>query len=161
MTEMPQVEQSSCNAKGETQCSDEMLNQIHRASVRSTFTNCFGISTDYPRREQLSWTGDAAYCIAFAIIHPRIQHSVTTQAPRAAAKAVRGACKTDYLNEGKSLSKNGSPVAFLIKKADYDYSLFFFINCIKGKVLIDYYKTNVPACQYRIVYRTELLRQIG
>lgn len=45
---------------GDFQCSDEMLNQIHRASVRSTLTNCFGIPTDCPQREQLGWTGDAA-----------------------------------------------------------------------------------------------------
>ena len=37
------------------------------------------------------------------------------------------------LNERKSLSKNGSPVTFLIEKSDYDYSLFFFIYRIKGK----------------------------
>ena len=65
------------------------------------------------------------------------------------------------LNEGKSLSKNGSPVTFLIEKSDYDYSLLFFINRIKGKVIIDYHKTNAPACQYRIIYQTELLWQVG
>lgn len=92
MTEMPQVEQSSCNAKGETQCSDEMLNQIHRASVRSTFTNCFGISTDYPRREQLSWTGDAAISAEQSII-PR--HVRTERYP--------GGCKqTGSADRGRS-----------------------------------------------------------
>ena len=50
--------------------------------------------------------------------------------------------KTDSLNEGKSLLKNGSPVTFLIEKTNDDYSLFFFINRIKGKVIIDYHKTN-------------------
>ena len=35
--------------------------------------------------------------------------------------------KTDFLNEGKSLSKNGSPVTFLIEKTDDDYSLFSFV----------------------------------
>ena len=56
---------------------------------------------------------------------------------------IKGTCiKTDSLNEGKSLSKNGSPVTFLIEKSDYDYSLLFFINRIKGKVIIDYHKTN-------------------
>ena len=44
--------------------------------------------------------------------------------------------KTDSLNEGKSLLKNGSPVTFLTEKTDDDYSLFFFINRIKGKVII-------------------------
>ena len=82
----------------------------------------------------------------------------------AAYKAMhyKGTCiKTDSLNEGKSLSKNGSPVTFLIEKSDYDYSLLFFINRIKGKVIIDYHKTNAPACQYRIIYQTELLWQVG
>ena len=74
----------------------------------------------------------------------------------------KGTCiKTDSLNEGKSLSKNGSPVTFLIEKSDYVYSLLFFINRIKGKVIIDYYKTNAPACQYRIIYQTKLLWQVG
>ena len=76
--------------------------------------------------------------------------------------ALKGTCiKTDSLNEGKSLSKNGSPVTFLIEKSDYDYSLLFFINRIKGKVIIDYHKTNAPACQYRIIYQTKLLWQVG
>ena len=42
----------------------------------------------------------------------------------------------------------------------YDYSLLFFINRIKGKVIIDYRKTNAPACQYRIIYQTKLLWQV-
>ena len=55
----------------------------------------------------------------------------------------KGTCiKTGSLNEGKSLSKNGSPVTFLIEKTNDDYSLFFFIKRIKGKVIIDYHKTN-------------------
>ena len=39
--------------------------------------------------------------------------------------------KTDSLNEGKSLSKNGSPVTFLIEKSDYDYSLLFLHQSYK------------------------------
>ena len=75
---------------------------------------------------------------------------------------IKGTCiKTDSLNEGKSLSKNGSPVAFLIEKTDYEYSLLFFINRIKGKIMIDYYKTNPPACQYWIIYQMEFLWQVG
>lgn len=74
----------------------------------------------------------------------------------------KGTCiKTGSLNEGKSLSKNGSPVTFLIEKSDYDYSLLFFINYIKGKIIIDYHKTNAPACKNRIIYQTELLWQVG
>lgn len=44
---------------GEFRCDDEMLNKIHRASVRSTLTNYVGIPTDCPHREQNGWTGDA------------------------------------------------------------------------------------------------------
>ena len=73
----------------------------------------------------------------------------------------RNLYKTDSLNEGKSLPKNGSPVTFLIEKTDYDYRLLFFINRIKGKVIIDYHKTNAPACKYRIIYQTKLLWQVG
>ena len=59
---------------------------------------------------------------------------------------IKGTCiKTDSLNEGKSLSKNGSPVTFLIEKTDDDYSLFFFINRIKGKVIIDYSQNECPS----------------
>lgn len=75
-------------------------------------------------------------------------------------KLKRNLYKTDSLNEGKSLSKNGSPVTFLIEKTDDDYSLFFFINRIKGKVIIDYHKTNAIACQYRIIYQSKDIRKI-
>ena len=75
---------------------------------------------------------------------------------------IKGTCiKTDSLNEGKSLSNNGSPVTFLIEKTDDDYSLFSFVNRIKDKVIIDYHKTNAPVCQYRIIYKTELLWQVS
>lgn len=46
---------------GSFECSDEMLNKIHEASVRSTLTNFVSIPTDCPHREQNGWTGDA-YC---------------------------------------------------------------------------------------------------
>lgn len=39
--------------------SDEMLNKIHEASLRSTLSNFVGIPTDCPHREQNGWTGDA------------------------------------------------------------------------------------------------------
>ena len=68
--------------------------------------------------------------------------------------------KTDSLNKWKTLSKNGSPVTFLIEKTDDDYSLFFFINRIKGKVIIDYHKTKAIACQYRIIYQSKDIRKI-
>lgn len=60
------------------------------------------------------------------------------------SKKVKESAKTDSLNQGKSLPKNGTPVAFLVEKTDYSNSLLFFINSIKGKVIIDYYKTNFP-----------------
>lgn len=41
--------------------SDEMLNKIHEASVRSTLSNFVGIPTDCPHREQNGWTGDALF----------------------------------------------------------------------------------------------------
>ena len=56
----------------------------------------------------------------------------------------KDSAKTDSLNQGKSLSKNGTPVTFLIEKTDYNSGLLFFINSIKGKVIIDDYKTNFP-----------------
>lgn len=40
-------------------CSDEMLNKIHSASVRTTLSNFVGLPTDCPQREQNAWTGDA------------------------------------------------------------------------------------------------------
>lgn len=43
---------------GEFSCSDDMLNQIHRAARQSTLTNLHGIFTDCPQREQNGWTGD-------------------------------------------------------------------------------------------------------
>ena len=61
-------------------------------------------------------------------------------------KKVKESAKTDSLNYGKSLSKNRTPVTFLIEKTDYYNGLLFFINSIKGKVIVDYYKTNFPTC---------------
>lgn len=43
---------------GSFECSDEMLNKIHAASVRATLTNYMGMPTDCPHREQNGWTGD-------------------------------------------------------------------------------------------------------
>ena len=37
---------------GSVSCSDDMLNQIHRAARQSTLTNLHGIFTDCPQREQ-------------------------------------------------------------------------------------------------------------
>ena len=59
-------------------------------------------------------------------------------------KKIKESAKTDSLNYGKSLSKNRTPVTFLVEKTDYNNGLLFFINSIKGNVIIDYYKTNFP-----------------
>ena len=44
------------------------------------------------------------------------------------SKKVKKSVKADSLNQGKSLSKNGTPVAFLVEKTDYNNGLLFFIN---------------------------------
>lgn len=50
----------------------------------------------------------------------------------------KGICiEADSLNKGKSLSKNGRPVAFMIEKSNYNYHMFFFVNHIKCKEVID------------------------
>lgn len=58
----------------------------------------------------------------------------------------KGICETDSLNKGKSLTKNGIPVTFLIEKSYYDYHLLFFINSVESKVTIDYNKSDSPTC---------------
>lgn len=54
-----QVVHTDLKKIGDFECSDEMLNKIHRASVRSTLTNYHGIPEDCPHREQNGWLGDA------------------------------------------------------------------------------------------------------
>lgn len=54
-----QVAHTDLTVIGSFHCNDDMLNQIHEASVRSTLTNYHGIPTDCPHREQNGWTGDA------------------------------------------------------------------------------------------------------
>lgn len=54
-----QVVHTDLNKIGDFECNDEMLNKIHRASVRSTLTNYHGIPEDCPHREQNGWLGDA------------------------------------------------------------------------------------------------------
>lgn len=55
-------------------------------------------------------------------------------------------CVTDSLNKGKSLAKNGIPVAFLIEKSYNNYHLIFFIYGVKSKVIIDNNISDCPAC---------------
>lgn len=45
---------------GEFECSDEMLNKIHKATRVATLSNFLSIPTDCPHREQNGWTGDAS-----------------------------------------------------------------------------------------------------
>ena len=54
-----EVVHSDVKTIGEFECSDDMLNKIHNASVWSTITNIQGIITDCTQREQTGWTGDA------------------------------------------------------------------------------------------------------
>ncbi len=56
-------------AVGEFECSDEMLNKIHLASVKSTLTCYHSIPEDCPQREQNGWTGDAAASAEQAIMN--------------------------------------------------------------------------------------------
>ncbi len=58
---------------GEFECSDEILNQIHAASVRSTLTNYLDIPTDCPHREQNGWTGDALVSCEQALMNFEIK----------------------------------------------------------------------------------------
>ena len=54
-----EVVHSDVKKAGVFECSDDMLNKIHSASVWSTLTNIQGIITDCTQREQNGWTGDA------------------------------------------------------------------------------------------------------
>ncbi len=54
-----EVVRSDVKTIGKFECSDDMLNKIHDASVWSTITNIQGIITDCTQREQNGWTGDA------------------------------------------------------------------------------------------------------
>ncbi len=54
---------------GTFSCSDEVLNQIHQASVNSTISNVVSIPTDCPHREQMGWTGDVAISAEQALMN--------------------------------------------------------------------------------------------
>lgn len=56
-------------------CSDEMLNKIHEASLRSTITNYHSIPTDCPHREQNGWTADAMLSAQQALFNLDIKSS--------------------------------------------------------------------------------------
>lgn len=44
---------------GDFYCNDDMINKIHKASIRSTLNNYHGIPEDCPHREQNGWLADA------------------------------------------------------------------------------------------------------
>lgn len=44
---------------GVFECSDEMLNRIHRTAVWTEISNLHGVPTDCPHRERCGWLGDA------------------------------------------------------------------------------------------------------
>ncbi|MDR1439939.1 MAG: glycoside hydrolase family 78 protein [Clostridiales bacterium] len=54
---------------GEFECSDGMLNKIHKAARLATLSNYHSIPTDCPHREQNGWTGDAAISAEQALMN--------------------------------------------------------------------------------------------
>ena len=64
-----QVVHTDIKQVGSFECSDDMLNKIHRASVRSTLTNYLSIPMDCPHREQNGWTGDAYFSAQQSIMN--------------------------------------------------------------------------------------------
>lgn len=53
--------------KGNLKTSDELLNWIYDAGIRSFLSNFHGISEDCPHREKNGWTGDAAISADYAV----------------------------------------------------------------------------------------------
>ena len=53
-----EVVHSAVEAIGHFECSNDMLNKIHNASVQSTLTNIQSVITNCPQREQNGWTDD-------------------------------------------------------------------------------------------------------
>lgn len=53
------VAHSDVESVGDWECSDELLNTIHRITRRSILNNLHGIPTDTPVYEKNGWTGDA------------------------------------------------------------------------------------------------------
>lgn len=70
-------------------CDDERLNHLYRASLNSILTNCHGLLTDCPHREQGAWTGDAAASAqavncqfdAFGLFYEWLHHFRDAQLP--------------------------------------------------------------------------------
>ncbi len=53
--------------RGEFECSDPMLNRIHKAAVWTQLSNLHGIPTDCPHRERCGWLGDAQVAAEMSI----------------------------------------------------------------------------------------------
>lgn len=53
------VVHTAFEARGNFECSNQLLNSIQRCTNWSTLTNYHGIPTDCPQREKNGWTGDA------------------------------------------------------------------------------------------------------
>ncbi len=64
-----EVIHSDLKTVGSFTCDADMLNRIHRASVRSFQSNHVGIPTDCPHREQCGWTGDNMIACGAAIMN--------------------------------------------------------------------------------------------
>ncbi len=64
-----QVVHTDIKRVGSFECSDDMLNKIHQACVRSTLTNYLSIPMDCPHREQNGWTGDAYFSAQQSIMN--------------------------------------------------------------------------------------------
>lgn len=54
---------SNIEKVGEFSCSDETVNKIQEATVRSDYSNFWYFPTDCPQREKNGWTGDASLSI--------------------------------------------------------------------------------------------------
>lgn len=54
---------------GTFECSDEMLNRIHRTALWTQISNLHGIPTDCPHRERCGWLGDAHVSAEMTIYH--------------------------------------------------------------------------------------------
>lgn len=50
---------TDCESAGSFTCSDELINRIQAATIRSYHSNAQNIPTDCPQREKNGWTGDA------------------------------------------------------------------------------------------------------
>ncbi|RLD12064.1 MAG: alpha-L-rhamnosidase [Chlamydiae bacterium] len=53
------VVHTAVKPSGKFNCSDEMINKIHKTALWTELTNLHGIPTDCPHRERCGWLGDA------------------------------------------------------------------------------------------------------